>query len=186
MERMLGWLRSRDHQLLMIANRRPEHRALQKGLGTWLSTVTHAGGASFTLGTALLAALAGTAAWSIAGWQCIAAVIVSHLPVAVMKRRFRRLRPYQKLPHINACRNPLRDSSFPSGHTTAVFAWLVPVMQLAGLSSAASLLLPLAMLLGLSVAWSRMYLGLHYPSDVAAGALLGSAAGAGAITLLPL
>jgi undecaprenyl-diphosphatase len=34
--------------------------------------------------------------------------------------------------------------------------------------------MPIAALLALSVAWSRMYLGLHYPSDVAAGALVGT------------
>ncbi|GMK39828.1 phosphatidylglycerophosphatase B [Paenibacillus sp. CCS19] len=184
MERMMGWLRSRDHQMLMIANRRPAHRLLQAGLSRWLETITHMGGATFTLCTALCAAIAGSAAWSMAGWQCIAAVAVSHLPVAVMKRHFRRLRPYQKLPNITACRSPLQDSSFPSGHTTAIFAWLVPLIAAAG--ATAVLLLPAAIVVGLSVAWSRMYLGLHYPSDVFAGAMLGSATAVGMLELWPI
>lgn len=184
MERMMGWLRSRDHQMLMFANRRPEHRLLQAGLSRWLETITHMGGATFTLCTALLTALAGTAAWSIAGWQCIAAVALSHVPVAVMKRHWRRLRPYQKLPNITACHHPLKDSSFPSGHTTAIFAWLIPMTAAAG--AFAALLLPAAIIVGLSVAWSRMYLGLHYPSDVFAGAMLGSATAFGMLELWPI
>jgi undecaprenyl-diphosphatase len=172
MERMVDWLLTGDRLLLRWANRRPVRRRLNVWLGRWLGTVTHLGGATFTLGSSLLCALAAPAPWRDAGLQCAAAVAVSHIPVAVVKRKLRRLRPYQALAFVHACRKPLRDSSFPSGHTTAIFAWLTP--WLLADTSMLPLLLPPALFIGATVAWSRMYLGLHYPSDVAAGALLGS------------
>lgn len=61
--------------------------------------------------------------------------------------------------------------SFPSGHTTVAFAVAV---ALAG--SASGLGAVVAVLAG-GIAVSRVYLGAHYPLDVAAGALLGAASG---------
>ena len=68
-------------------------------------------------------------------------------------------------------------SSFPSGHTAAsvalygglaVLAWRAgAVMWLRTLATAAAVLIPVA------VAMSRLYRGMHYPTDVIAGALLG-------------
>ncbi|MBB3108702.1 undecaprenyl-diphosphatase [Paenibacillus phyllosphaerae] len=176
METMVGWLRSRDNDMLVWMNRRPVNRGIQRLLGWWLHTITHTGGASFTLATALCGLLLLKGSWSAAGAQALFAVIVSHIPVAIVKRKIKRLRPYQRLPHLNICKKPLLDPSFPSGHTTAIFAWLMPWLLVD--TTLLIVLLPAALLLGLSVAWSRMYLGLHYPSDVAAGAVLGSLAGA--------
>ncbi len=158
--------------MLIWANRRLPGRRWHRVTDKWLSTVTHMGGATFTLLSAMLLALLAPAPWSTAGWQCLTAVIISHIPVAIVKRRFSRLRPYQAIPQVNTCPKPLQDSSFPSGHTTAIFAWTVPLLLSGAMMLA--LLAPIAVFLCLSVGWSRMYLGLHYPSDVAAGAIVGS------------
>ncbi len=61
--------------------------------------------------------------------------------------------------------------SFPSGHTAVAFAAAV---ALAGAGSGLGLVV--ALLAG-GIAVSRVYLGAHYPLDVAAGALLGAACG---------
>lgn len=86
---------------------------------------------------------------------------------AVLKRRFRRPRPCDLLPHpVFRVRAPDRFS-FPSGHTINAFAicgvlaWEWPVFTPA-----------LGMLAG-GIGVSRVILGLHYVSDVAAGGLLG-------------
>lgn len=174
MERMIGWMKSNEQKVLIWANRRSSRSWLHIAIDKWLSTVTHMGGATFTLVSALLCALLAPAPWSTTGWQCLAAVAISHIPVAIVKRKFKRLRPYQAIPGVHTCPKPLRDSSFPSGHTTAIFSWIVPFMLAGGLWT--FVIAPAALLIALSVAWSRMYLGLHYPSDVAAGAVIGTAA----------
>lgn len=158
--------------MLIWANRRTSAGWLSNALDKWLSTITHMGGATFTLVSALLLALLAPAPWSMAGWQCIAAVAISHIPVAIVKRKFKRLRPYQALPDVNTCPKPLQDSSFPSGHTTAIFSWIIPLLLTGEVWTIA--IAPAAFVVAISVAWSRMYLGLHYPSDVAAGAVIGT------------
>lgn len=126
------------------------------------------GGATISLCLSLAAALFTPEPWSSAGWQAFAAIIASHIPVAIAKRSVPRLRPYQVFPQINTNRHPLKDPSFPSGHTTAAFALLTPWML------AEPLLIPLLLPIGMGVALSRIYFGLHFPSDTVAGALLGS------------
>lgn len=132
----------------------------------WLLSII--GGATFSLCVSLAAGLLAPGIWGIAGWQALAAVALSHLPVALAKRVSPRSRPYQVLPQAKTGPRPLQDPSFPSGHTTAAFALLTPWMV------ALPALIPLLLPVGAGVALSRVYFGLHYPSDTLAGMLLGS------------
>lgn len=135
----------------------------------WLFTVLSLlGGATFTLCVSLAAGLFAPEPWRTAGWQALAAVALSHIPVAVAKRSAPRLRPYQVFPQAYTGKKPLEDPSFPSGHTTAAFAMLTPWML------AQPQLIPILLPVAIGVALSRIYFGLHFPSDTVAGALLGS------------
>lgn len=166
MIRVVFWLQRHETQLFRFVNGRGRHAALEY----LMNRLTHLGGATVTIIVSLAVALFASGGWSLAGWESFAALAVSHLPVAFIKKKYPRLRPYMVLPETNICAKPLKDHSFPSGHSTAIFAVTVPFVLLHPLLGLA--LLPVAF----TVATSRIYLGLHYPSDCAAGAFIGTAA----------
>jgi undecaprenyl-diphosphatase len=87
----------------------------------------------------------------------------------LLKHLFVRERPFITHTAIDPAAAPLDRYSFPSGHTlhAVSFAWQAS----AHFPELGLLLLPLAAL----IAGSRVVLGLHYPSDVLAGAALGAA-----------
>ncbi|MFJ8163174.1 bifunctional phosphatase PAP2/diacylglycerol kinase family protein [Streptomyces sp. NPDC096136] len=90
----------------------------------------------------------------------------------VGKWTVRRPRPLlEGVPPVRQPAVPPWTTSFPSGHSASAFAFTAGL----ALESPAwgAVVAPLAA----SVAFSRVYTGVHYPSDVAAGALLGVAAG---------
>lgn len=88
-----------------------------------------------------------------------------------LKRHTRRPRPCAACPGVIALTAPLDEFSFPSGHTLHAVAFTV--IAAAFMPWLALVLAPLALLIALS----RPLLGLHYPSDVLAGAALGAALG---------
>ena len=85
-----------------------------------------------------------------------------------LKHGTTRRRPYAAQPGIVLCAVPLDRYSFPSGHTLHAIAFTLVV--LAYYPGLLWLLLPFSVL----VAASRVVLGLHYPSDVLAGAAIGA------------
>jgi len=88
---------------------------------------------------------------------------------ALLKRVFVRERPFITHAAIDLGAAPLDRYSFPSGHTlhAVSFTWQACVH----FPELAWVLVPLAAL----IAGSRVVLGLHYPSDVLAGAAIGAA-----------
>ncbi|GAA3402809.1 phosphatase PAP2 family protein [Paenibacillus hodogayensis] len=173
MGRMARWLLQTEHRLFYVFNHKMKHSIFD----TIFSWITHMGGATFTITAAILIGLSGGDTWSSAGWQSLAALAFSHIPVAVMKRAYPRRRPYLVLPEAHTCTKPLKDHSFPSGHSTAIFSVVTPLI--AAVPGCGLFLLPLAGLVSLS----RIYLGLHYPSDCAAGITLGTCAGLGVVAM---
>lgn len=85
-----------------------------------------------------------------------------------LKQRTSRPRPCQVYAAISAAAPALDRFSFPSGHT--LHATSLSMVCVAGFPELAPLLFPFALAVGLS----RPILGLHYPSDVAAGATIGA------------
>lgn len=93
-----------------------------------------------------------------------------------IKNFFSRMRPYKKHDKIPIMYPPDKHS-FPSGHTMVAFAIS---FSMGSYSLTASLLFyPIAVL----IAFSRVYVGLHYPFDVICGMILGTFVGFGINTL---
>jgi undecaprenyl-diphosphatase len=80
-----------------------------------------------------------------------------------------RPRPCVRMQAVRRCVEPLDEFSFPSGHTLHAVAF--SVVALVYFPSLTVALVPFVVLTGLS----RVALGLHYPSDVVAGAAIGAA-----------
>ena len=151
--------------------------------GPWRTRVaralTRAGDkSSWTL--VVLVLLAVGQPFTVLGARLAAATLLGTLLSQALKRGLHRPRPTSAIVGFEAlAENPDRFS-FPSGHTTAAFAAAV------ALAGAPFGLGPAALVLALGIGLSRIYLGAHYPLDVAVGAALGGIAGGLARLLLAL
>jgi undecaprenyl-diphosphatase len=117
---------------------------------------------------ALLPALYGSAALAVSARMMIAGLAGLAI-YKILKTRCARSRPFSVLSGIDMVVPPLDAGSFPSGHTLHAVSFTT--IAIAAYPELALLLVPFAVL----VALSRVMLGLHYPSDVLAGAAIGFA-----------
>lgn len=116
------------------------------------------------------------------GLSLVGVFVTTAVVVFVLKRIVGRVRPFNAIPDIHAI-NPPTDYSFPSGHAAGSFAFAVfiAIVLVKTKRPDAQALAALLVLLAIGVGLSRIALGVHYPGDVVAGAILGSAiAAAGA------
>lgn len=93
---------------------------------------------------------------------------VVNLAVKPLGRRRRPDRAAERVPVARHVRMP-SSTSFPSGHSAAAFAFATGVGQVLPRTA-----VPLRTLAAL-VAYSRVHTGVHYPGDVVAGGLIGTA-----------
>ena len=88
-----------------------------------------------------------------------------------LKRLFRRKRPCALEPHCWATLLPPDQFSFPSGHTITAFSVAISLGQFY------PSLLPVLLFFATSIALSRVVLGMHFLSDIVAGAAIGGLVG---------
>jgi undecaprenyl-diphosphatase len=163
-----------DLSLCVLFNRGVRRRAVQR----LFAVISRLGNGVFWY--ALMAVLPltfGTEGMISAGHMAVVGA-VGVLLYRLMKGRINRERPFVHHPQIRLGAMPLDRFSFPSGHTLHAVAFTI--VAVAYHPSLAVVLVPFALL----VAASRMVLGLHYPSDVAMGAMVGAGLAVGSFLLI--
>lgn len=130
-----------------------------------LSTIGN-GGAFWIVLTALLLCFRRTRR---AGACCAAAMLLTFLAVnCAIKPLVARTRPYEQFTDLSILVARAHDFSFPSGHSANSFACAWALFRSAPRKYGAP-----ALVLAALIAFSRLYVGVHYPSDVLAGVAIG-------------
>lgn len=98
--------------------------------------------------------------------------VLEYSVISLLKVGAGRVRPYDALAHVNTEHLDSADPySFPSGHTAGAFA--IATMLTLRYSNKPEVYIPAFVWAGL-VGYGRIYFGLHYPTDVIGGAILGA------------
>jgi len=171
---VLEFITARDHNLM----RRVHHWPAPRWIRVWMICATRGGDGWLWYAMGLVILLFG-------GAERFEAVSAAGLAAAVgiavflfLKRRTRRKRPCAIEPHCWATLLPPDHFSFPSGHTITAFA-----VALSLSSFYPGLLLGL-LFCACSIALSRILLGMHFLSDVLAGAVIGAGLAYSAVWLI--
>ncbi|NMP30512.1 phosphatase PAP2 family protein [Thalassotalea sp. M1531] len=101
-------------------------------------------------------------------WFAMTAFAIERLLYFILKHTLKRKRPPDVVPNFSCVVQPSDKFSFPSGHTMAAFLLVGLVVFELGLIA-----LPLY-IWATAVGASRVILGVHFPSDILAGATLGT------------
>ena len=164
-------------QRLCISFNRWSHR---NSIRQFFAVVSRLGNGVFWYVLILALPLARGANGGVRALQFTLTGIVGVLLYKWLKQRFVRERPYISHLSIRMGTAPLDRYSFPSGHTLHAVSFAI--LFVAYFPMLAWLVVPFASL----VAISRVVLGLHYPTDVAVGALIGTALACASIGFTPV
>jgi undecaprenyl-diphosphatase len=105
----------------------------------------------------------------------LVALLLANVAVYLLKIIVAEPRPFNALPNVDLLVSESEIYSFPSGHSASSFAVMVVIglkYRLLIKGKAYRLLYPLLAFASL-IAFSRVYIGVHYPLDVVFGAIVG-------------
>ena len=168
--RAVRWVRlveTGDHRLMRQVNRWRAPRWLR----LWMIAATRGGDGWLWYAMGLVVAVMGGSERFQALGAATVAVGVGIGLFLRLKRAFGRKRPCALEPHCWATLLPPDQFSFPSGHTITAFAVMV------ALGMYYPMMFPGLFFCAVSVALSRILLGMHFFSDVIAGAAIGASLG---------
>lgn len=163
---MIEWLLHLDGQILLwIQELRTDW------LTAFFTAVTHLGdaGALWILAGVALLIPKKTRRDGIA---VLAALLVTFIVVnLILKPVIARTRPYEVIEGLRLLVSPAHDYSFPSGHSSSSMA--AAVAMAGALPRRMRVIGWCAVVLAVLICISRLYIGIHYPSDVLVGAAIG-------------
>lgn len=152
-----------DKKLMKLINKNMKSKFMDK----FMVTFTNLGSLLFVCSFTLALIAFGDEKVRKAGIELAVTLILSQGITYTLKILLGRERPYNVLKDINTYNIILKDYSFPSGHTSASFS--IATIIAFNLSRLAILALLGALIVGIS----RVYLAVHYPTDVLAGMVIG-------------
>ncbi|MDZ7767581.1 MAG: phosphatase PAP2 family protein [Woeseiaceae bacterium] len=173
MSALINYFDNHEIKLCLRVNRLSRAR----GVRPFFTAVSKAGDGGCWIFLAVACLLSGRDDAPLFVARALATAVAGIALYRVLKNRLVRERPYITNAGIICGTAPLDRYSFPSGHTlhavsfTILFTAFDPWL--------AFIVVPLALL----IAVSRVVLGLHYPSDVIAGAVIGSILATTALTV---
>src|ERR1700741_3616566 len=167
-----GYIQNRDHRVMRRVNRWKAPRWIRY----WMIAATRVGDGWLWYSLAIILLIVGgpnpSAAVSTSACAALAGVFV----FKALKKISHRQRPCHMEPHCWSRVLPPDQFSFPSGHTMTAFSIALVVSYFyPGLEGA-------LYFLAASIAVSRVVLGMHFMSDVLAGAILGVGLGCASLT----
>ncbi len=101
-------------------------------------------------------------------WAAAGTAIAEGISHYILKPLIAERRPYLTLAHVEVLLTRTHGYSFPSGHATIAGATIVGLWL-----SRDRLMTILAVIVGVFLAFGRVYVGMHYPGDVVAGLIFG-------------
>lgn len=155
-----------DHRIIQFINTRLRNRFFDY----FNIAVTYLGSDVFAVGLILALVLLPRHFFTPLAVNAALSLSFSATLVQVLKRLIKRKRPFEVIHTLRTIKIGVDQYSFPSGHTTAAFALAMSTSILTTSLLFSTIFLVLAVMVG----FSRVYLAVHYPSDVIAGAFIGS------------
>ncbi len=155
-----------DEKIVRYVNGNLKHRYLDY----FFVAATYLGSDIFAIGFILGFTLLPVKSMEAFSLYAAISLMLTSITVAILKNVVKRKRPFESIIELQSLKIGVDQFSFPSGHTAAAFSLAVTSALVTSGHVASSVYLFLALL----VAASRVYLGVHYLSDVTVGALIGS------------
>ncbi|MES2636105.1 MAG: phosphatase PAP2 family protein [Pseudomonadota bacterium] len=161
----LSRMHALDSALCVTVSHSNQYRLIRD----WFRLISRLGDGVFWYGLMLAIILSQQADGIQPFLHMLAAGLTGTLIYKWLKQKTHRPRPFQVRQDVWVIGKPLDHFSFPSGHTLHAVAFSVVAMHY--YPELSIVLLPFTVM----IAMSRVILGLHYPSDVLAGASIGYA-----------
>ena len=107
----------------------------------------------------------------------VVGLVVTNL---IIKNWAARVRPYEVIEGLECLVGAQKDFSFPSGHATNSFACACVLLKLTPKKYGVP-----ALIMAILISLSRLYVGVHYPTDVLCGVVIGICSAVLALWLVP-